>query len=113
MNDSLPEFDTTLAERFRNEHTHIATEPFVSNTLSRVATERTRATAFRYAIQAALLIAVIWASPWLIKASALLSSGLDDLFAKLTELLATPVGMGAAALTLIVSAALFRRLTNR
>jgi hypothetical protein len=113
MNDSVPDFDITLAERFRSEHTHISAEPFVGNTLKLVATERARVHTIRNVMQAALLIGMIWASPWIIKASSLLSSTLDSLFAKLSALLETPVGMGIAALTLIVSAALLRRLTSR
>lgn len=106
MNDSGPDFDTELAAQFRGEHTHLRTEPFVSATLDRVAAERMRATVVKYALQAAALLAVAWASPWLIKASTLLSNQLDGLFA-------TPIGMIAAALGVTISAALFRARMSR
>ena len=106
MNDSGPDFDTTLAARFRSEHTHLPAEPFVRATLHRVAAERARASVVKYTLQATALVAVAWASPWLIKASTLLSNALDGLFA-------TPIGMIAAALGVTISAALFRARTSR
>lgn len=113
MNDSSSEIDATLLERFRREHTHVPAEPFVSATLRRVEAERARATAFRYALQAAVSIAVILASPWLINASALMSEELEGLFAKASALLGTPLGMLAAALGVTISAALLRPRTHR
>lgn len=106
MNDSSPDFDASLAERFHREHTHLPAEAFVSATLQRVATERTRATVVKYALQVTALIAVACASPWLIDASTLLSNQLDGLFA-------TPIGMIAAALGVTIGAALLRRRMNQ
>jgi hypothetical protein len=113
MNDSGPDFDIELAAQFRSEHTHLRAEPFVSTTLHRVAAERMRTTVVKYALQAAALLAVAWASPWLIEASTLLSNELDGLFAKASALLGTPIGMLAAALGVTVSAALFRARMSR
>ena len=113
MNDSSPDFDTSLAARFRSEHTQLPAEPFVGGTLQRVATERVRAKVVRYGLQAAVLVAVACASPWLIKASTLLSSGLDGLFAKASALVGNPIGMIAAALGVTISAALLRVRIHR
>lgn len=106
MNDSSPDFDTTLAARFRSEHTNLPAEPFVRATLDRVASERVRVSIVRYTLLGASLIAVAWASPWLIQASELLSNRLEGLFA-------TPLGMIAAALAVTISAALLRMRTYR
>jgi hypothetical protein len=113
MNDSSPDFDPTIAARFRSEHTQLPPEPFVRTTLRRVAAERVRARIVKYALQAAVLVAVACASPWLIKTSTLLSNELDGLFAKASTLLGTPIGMIAAALGATISAALLRARTHR
>jgi hypothetical protein len=113
MNDSSPDFDMTLAERFRSEHTQLPAESFVKATLQRVAAERVRARIVRYALQVTALVAVACASPWLIEASTLLSDELDGLFAKAYVLLGTPTGMIAAALGVTISAALLRARTHR
>lgn len=109
----MNEFDTALAERFRSEHTQLAPEPFVSVTLRRMEAERARIRTRRYIGQAALLVVVIWVSPWLVKASALLSARLESLFAKASWLFDTPIGMGIAAPGLNLGAALFRGRISR
>jgi hypothetical protein len=106
MNDSNHDFGTTLAARFRREHTHVPAEPFVRVTLQRVAAERVRLRVVKYTQLGAALIILAWASPWLIEASVLLSNQLDGLFA-------TPLGMIAAALAVTISAALLRMRTHR
>jgi hypothetical protein len=104
MNDPLAELDPALAARFRNEHTHVADEPFVAATLQRVAAERARAAITRRVLQAAALIAVIAASPWLIPGSVLVSNVLDQGFARASAWLATPAGiaLGVVVAALIV-----------
>jgi len=109
----MNELDPFLSERFRSEHTQLAPEPFLSVTLRRVEAERARARTRRYIGQAIALIGVIWASPWLVQASTLLSARLDGLFAKASWLFHTPIGMGIAALGMILGAALFRGRTSR
>lgn len=108
MNDSLPEIDPALETRFRNEHTHIRDEPFVSATLRRVAAERARSAVTRRVLQAGVLIAVIVASPWLIEGSALLSSVLDRGFARASQWLSTPAGMALGAIAGIALVVLHR-----
>ena len=113
MNDSGPDFDVTLAARFRSEHTQLPAESFVRATLRRLAAERVRTRIARYALQVTAFIAVACVSPWLIKASTLLSTELDGLFEKASALVGTPIGMMVAALGVTISAALLRARTQR
>jgi hypothetical protein len=108
MNDPLPEFDPKLAARFRDTHAHIADEPFVGAALKRVAADRARSTVTRRAWQIAALVAVIAASPWLIRGSVLLSELLERVFAVASEWLASPPGMAIGALAGVALAALYR-----
>ncbi len=112
MNE-LNEFDPALEALFRSEHTHIADEPFVGATLKRVAAERARSAVLRRALQAAALIAVIVASPWLIDGSVLLSDLLDQGFARASAWLATPAGMAIGVIVGVALAVLYRTRTRR
>ncbi len=104
MSDSLPEFDSKLAARFRYTHARIPDDPFVAATLKRVAADRARSTATRRALQVAALVAVIAASPWLIQGSALLSDMLDQVFALASAWLVRPLGITIAAVVGVVLA---------
>lgn len=109
MNDPTNDLDPALEALFRREHTHVAEQPFVAATLTLVAAERGRAAFARRALQAAALIVVIAASPWLIDGSALLSSSLDSLFARASAWLATPGGVAAAAVAAVAVVAVRAR----
>ena len=106
MNDPSPDFDATLAARFRSEHTQLPGESFLRATMQRVEAERKRAVIVKYSVQAGALVAAALASPWLIKMSTLLSNELDGL-------LQNPIGMIAAALGVTISAALLRARIHR
>jgi uncharacterized membrane protein len=112
MNDSQPEFDPTLAERFRAEHAHIADDSFVGATVKRVVAERARTKTVRRALQLAAVLVVIAASPWLIRGSVLVSEVLDQGFARASEWLARPTVITIAAVAVAVALA-YRLLQGR
>jgi hypothetical protein len=101
-------FDPRLETLFRQEHQSIPIEPFVGATLKRIAAERARVHRVRRLIEAAALIAVIVASPWLIEASVLISAMLDEAFALVSAWLETPSGTTIAIFVGALLAALFR-----
>jgi len=105
MNDSQPEFDPTLAARFRGEHAQVPDEPFVRSTLQRVAAARSRSTAVRRVMQAAALVAVIAASPWLIRGSVLLSDAMEQSFVWASTWFARPAGVAIVAIAAIAGIA--------
>jgi len=99
------EFDPRLAELFRREHEHLAAEPFATATLRAIAADRKRIAIRNRLLQAAAVIALIFLSPRLIDASVWISSRLDELFASASAWLATPLGLGAAALLVVAALA--------
>jgi len=99
------EFDPRLAELFRREHGHLAAEPFATATLRAIAADRKRIAIRNRLLQAAAVIALIFLSPRLIDASVWISSRLDELFASASAWLATPLGLGAAALLVVAALA--------
>ena len=109
---STPEdSDDALRAFFAREHRHVAEQPFLRDTLKRVAAARARRAWTKRALQAAALVAVIVLSPWLIEASSLLSAKLDELFALVGERLGTPAGIAVVALAVAVVVVLRRRST--
>jgi hypothetical protein len=100
-NDQFEDRDPLLEGLFSREHTHLPAEPFSSTTLQAIAAERKRAAWTRLLLQAAALLALVVVSPALIAGSIWLSSRLDDVFALASSWLATPLGMGAAALVVL------------
>ena len=103
MNDQRDEFDPRLEELFRREHSHLPTEPFASATLRRITAERKRTLLQTRLLQAAALIALIALSPLLLAASGWLSARLDELFASVSALLASPLGLAAAIVAVLVA----------
>ena len=99
------EFDPRLAELFRREHGHLAAEPFATATLRAIAADRKRSAIRNRLLQGAAVLAVIFLSPRLIDASVWISSRLDELFASASAWLATPLGLGAAALLVVAALA--------
>jgi hypothetical protein len=95
MTESTNDLDATLQERFSREHAQPPGEPFVSDTARRIAAARARGVLARRTAQGVALAALILASPWLIKAAALLSLHLNAWLATTTAWLLTPVGMVA------------------
>lgn len=101
-------FDSRLETLFRREHTRIPAEPFVGATKKRIAAERSRENLIQRLVQAAVLVVVIVASPWLIDASVLASAALEEVFALVSAWLETTPGativailFGAVLLTLL------------
>jgi hypothetical protein len=106
MNDRNDnEFDPRLEELFRREHTHLPAEPFAAATLRAIAADRKRVALRNRLLQAAAALALILLSPRLIDISVRVSAGLDELFASASAWLATPLGLGAAALVVIAALA--------
>jgi len=105
---SNDDFDPGLEALFLKEHRQVPAEPFVGATLRRVASRRRLVRHFKRVLLAAVLIAVIVASPWLIEASVIVSAALDAAFAAVSSWLETPGGAGAAILVGVVLAVLFR-----
>jgi hypothetical protein len=104
MNDRHDdESDPRLAELFRREHTHVPAEPFTTATLRAVAADRKRFVLRNRLLQAAAVIALIVFSPRLIDASVWISSRLDELFTSASTWLATPLGLGAAAVAVLAA----------
>jgi hypothetical protein len=108
MNESDHSHDPRLEALFAREHTHLSAEPFLTAMLARVAAERRRAAVQRRVLQAAGLIALIFASPRLIAGSAWLSTQLDEVFALTAAWLATPGGMAAGVVVAVAVVALKR-----
>jgi hypothetical protein len=109
-NDEFEDRDPLLEGLFSREHTHLAAEPFSRKTLQAIAAERKRALRTRRLVQAAGVLALVVLAPQLIAASVWLSSALDEAFALASSWLATPYGIGAAALAAL--AALVTRLAR-
>lgn len=105
----MNEMDPTLRALFDADRAPLPAEPFVSATLARVAAWRRRATLVRGVLQATAVLAVIWASPFLIEASIKISALLDALFTRASEWLGTPAGMLVAFVGCIAVVALNRR----
>ena len=103
--DGGDEFDPRLAELFRREHTHVPAEPFATATLRAIAADRKRIAIRNRMLQAAAVIALVFLSPRLIDASVWISSRLDELFASASTWLATPLGLGTAALFVVAALA--------
>jgi hypothetical protein len=100
-NDQFEDRDPLLEGLFSREHTHLPAEPFSSKTLQAIAAERKRAVWTRRLLQAAGVLALVVVSPALIAGSVWLSARLDEVFALVSSWLATPLGMGAAALVVL------------
>jgi hypothetical protein len=102
------EFDPKLEALFKREHTHVSAEPFVNATLRAVAAARRRALWKTRIVVAAAVVGVVLLSPQLIAGSVWVSSRLDELFAAVSSRLATPYGLAAAGLAVLVALALRR-----
>jgi hypothetical protein len=98
-----------LRALFAREQVHVAEQPFVNDVARRVALARRRRTFATRAAQAAAVGALIAMSPWLVKGSESLSSGLDGLFSSVAVRLDSPYGYGAGMICLIAAAIVFRR----
>jgi len=109
-----------LRALFAREQPHVGEQPFLNEIARRVAAARRRRTLAMRAAQALAVGTLIAASPWLVSASALLSSKLDALFSHTANALGspltyaasaldTPYGYGAGLVCLIAAALVFRR----
>ena len=105
MNEQNDEFDPRLEALFRREHTHLPAEPFSSTALQAIAAARKRAALTKRLLQGAGLLALVAVSPQLIDASVWLSSRLDELFASVSDWLASPLGLAGAVLCALVALA--------
>ena len=106
------EFDPKLEALFKREHTHVPAEPFVNATLRAVAAARRRALWKTRFVVVAAIVGVVLLSPQLIAGSVWVSSRLDELFVAASSWLATPYGLGAAGLAVLVAFVLRRTLAG-
>jgi len=106
------EFDPKLEALFEREHTHVRAEPFVNATLRAVAAARRRALWKTRLVVLAAIMGVVLLSPQLIGGSVWVSSRLDELFAAVSSWLATPYGLAAAGLAVLVAFVLRRARTR-
>ena len=98
MNHHNPDFDPRLAELFRREHTHLPPEPFSSVTLRALAAGRKRAVLRTRLMQAAAAIVLLLLAPRI-------ATQLDPLLARASDWLASPLGLAAAALCVLIALA--------
>jgi hypothetical protein len=101
MND----FDPELHALFKREHTHVAAEPFCGAVLRAVAAERKRAALRARVALAAAIVALVLVSPLMFNAASWLGPRLDAGLALASGWLATPFGVGAAALLVLAALA--------
>ena len=94
--------DPGLEALFRRTHAGRPDESFVAATMRRVAVEKSRRRLGRRLVEAAVLIGIVAASPWLIDASVRLSALLDTGLTLASDWLATPAGM-AAGVTIVAA----------
>ena len=111
MTDPMDDLDANLHERFDRDYSQPPAEPFLSETTRRIAVARRRGLLLRHAAQALAVAVLILASPWLIKASALVSMQLNGALDAVTQWLFTPIGTAAALL--VGGVALLRTLKTR
>lgn len=98
-----------LRALFEREQVHVTEQPFVNELARRVAAARRCRTVVTRAAQGLAVGVLIAASPWLVSASALLSTKLDALFSFAASALDSPFGYGAGLLCLLAAAVVFRR----
>ena len=103
------EHDPKLEALFAREHTHLSAEPFLRDTLARVAADRRRAVVTRRVIQALGILALLIVTPWLIEASVWMSRGMEAMFVRVSTWLANPVAIGIVGLVVIVCLVVARR----
>lgn len=94
------DFDALLKARFEREHQHVPVGPFVAATMRRIRIESRITAGVRTVVQAAVLVALILASPWLIAGAARLNAALGSSLAWVTGLPGAWLlgGLAAAAL---------------
>ena len=93
--------DRDLQALFERAHRQLPPEPFVQNSVARLARERTRSKVLTRVLQAAVLAALVLGSHWLIAGSMLLSARIGALFALAAGWLSTPGGTAAALISLL------------
>lgn len=71
-------FDERLASWFEREHRHVADDAFVVHTMRKIRAQRLQARMVRHGLRAALLVAMVVASPWLIATVERMSSALES-----------------------------------
>ena len=104
--------DPGLEALFRRTHAERMDETFVAATMRRVEARKARLRLGRRLAEGALLIAIVVASPWLIDASAWLSSWLGAGLAVTSSWLATPAG-AAIGVAIIAGFLVLRPLLAR
>jgi len=72
------DFDALLKQRFEREHQHVPADPFVGAAMRRIRSERRQMVGVRTALGAAVLVAAIIGSPWLIAGAAHLNAALES-----------------------------------
>lgn len=108
MNDVDPVHDDFLAAQFRRAHPTVAPEPFVRAVRARVAAAGSRARARRLALRGVGVVALVFASPWLIEGSRRLSQPFEEGLATVATWLLSPVGAATAVGIALVAVAAMR-----
>jgi len=104
--------DPGLEALFRRTHAGQPDETFVAATMRRVAVEKARRRLGRRLVEAAGLIGIVAASPWLIDASVRLSALLDAGLTLASDWLRTPTGM-ACGVAFVAALLVIRPLLAR
>ena len=92
-------FDPRLAAQFEQEHRQVPGDAFVASTMGEVRAARRRKAVMRVGWRAAVLLAAIAGSPWLIAAGARLNALLESSF---PWTLGMPIAWLLGALTIVV-----------
>ena len=71
-------FDARLAVHFEREHGHVPADSFVAITMQKVRAARRRREVMRVGLSAAVPVALVAASPWLIAGVARMNSALES-----------------------------------
>jgi hypothetical protein len=101
--------DRELRALFRRDQVRVTEQPFLDDVARRIAASRRQRTFMTRAAQAIAIGTLIAASPWLVSASALVSTMLDALFSSAASALDSPLGYGAGLLCFVAAALVFRR----
>ena len=100
MNDP-DDFDALLKQRFEREHEHVPAEPFMAVAMKRIRAEQRLRAGLGTAWRAALLVAAIIASPWLIAGGKWLNAALASSLSWTAQLPGTwLIGVLAVAMVL-------------
>jgi hypothetical protein len=110
MTGMEPELDNELRRLFdHNAARELPPDAFLSDTRRRIAAKRSGRRIARTLAEALVIALIALASPWLIEASTVLSDWLGMFFARLSDFLGSPMGIGLTGLGLAVAHVYRRR----